>query len=612
MKSFLKSKTSEYTKPTNWIFGGMATVTLYFQTNLGDPFNSPKSWILLIIAAWLIGYIVSFRHIIFLSTPIKRLLYILLIFNTFALLSSLFTDVQYFAFFGETQRRNGFLSYLSLTIIMLSTSMFISIRSTIKLYKITLIIGLILVVYTLMQTTGNDFVAWNNPYNPVIGTLGNPNFAAALMAIIGVMLCASLFINSFSSTYKLSALIIGVLLLFSIYRSNARQGLLAFLLGVGVFLIIWLWIINKKYGVMSLLVGIIVFIFGVLGMLQVGPLEKYLYKASVSIRGHYWYAGLEMFFDHPFFGVGMDRYGDYFKEYRKVQYPLDYGFEITSTNAHNTFIQFFATGGFFLGASYLILNAYILRRAYFGILNLKGNNRLILVGVFSAWAAFQAQSFISIDNIGISIWGWVLGGTVIGLSNLDVSKSNVNESKIRKGNKRLDASGLTISGAITILTLILVASLYPGEANSYKAAISLNSQDTESRSTYKQLQDSLINGTFTDPNYKLSSAANLLSYGFIEEGFAAAINVHKENKRSLDALTLLAAASEQVNKISDAITYREKIILLDPWNAVNYLALGRLYKSSGDDFNSSEMLKKIMSFASSDKIAVQAKIDLTP
>ena len=62
-----------------------------------------------------------------------------------------------------------------------------------------------------------------------------------------------------------------------------------------------------------------------------------------------------MFKSYPLTGVGFDHYGYYFKEVRSVEYPLRYGFDLTSTNAHNTFLQMFSTGGLFLGLSYLLL-----------------------------------------------------------------------------------------------------------------------------------------------------------------------------------------------------------------------------------------------------------------
>ena len=49
---------------------------------------------------------------------------------------------------------------------------------------------------------------------------------------------------------------------------------------------------------------------------------------------------------------------------------------------------------------------------------------------------------------------------------------------------------------------------------------------------------------------------------------------------------------------------------LDPWNAVNYLALGKDYKTQGDLVKSKEMLDKILSFASNNPIAEQSKTEL--
>jgi hypothetical protein len=36
------------------------------------------------------------------------------------------------------------------------------------------------------------------------------------------------------------------------------------------------------------------------------------------------------------------------------------------------------------------------------------------VSLFAGWVAFQAQSVISINQIGLAIWGWVLSGLIIG------------------------------------------------------------------------------------------------------------------------------------------------------------------------------------------------------
>jgi O-antigen ligase len=577
---------------------------------LADPFNSPKLWVLLFLASWLSGYVVSFRKVIYSIKPIKNTFYIVTAFVFFALLATIFANFHQTAIFGDTQRRNGFISYISLAIIIIAASIFVRLFNIKNLYLITYFVGTISVIYALMQTTGNDFINWNNGYNPIITTLGNPNFAAAVMAVMGVITFSAAFNSDFKIHYRVFSILLTALLLFSIYRSNARQGLLSYILGVGFFLVIWVYGKNKKLGVFTIIIGIFVVIISILGMLQIGPLERYLYKPSVTLRGYYWQAGIEMFKSHPLLGVGMDSYGYYFKEYRDVTYPLNYGFNLTSSNAHNTFIQFFATGGIFLGAAYLVLNAYILKRAIFALKNLAGNNKLILAGVFSAWVAFHAQSLVSIDNLGISIWGWVLGGSIIGLSVSVITPVDEDRRNFRLKPNNINLSRSLISGSASIMAVILIALLYRGENNTYKIMSAFDLQTQAGRDVYKEFNLRTINTYLNDPTYKLTAAMNLAQSGFIEEGLTEVLKIQTENPRNLDALNILVRTYEQTNRIPEAIIYREKISQIDPWNADNYLSLGKNYKSQGDLIKTKAMLDKILSFAAGKEIAEQAKIDL--
>ena len=182
MQKVKQQSKSTDASPVRWIFGGLAVITLYFQTNLNDPFNSPKMWILAFVSAWLIGYIISFKKIILINKNLKTLFFILVAFTGSALLASVFTDFKYVAVFGDTQRRNGLISYLSLAIVLFSTSIFVRAFNIKRLYATTYFVGVITAIYAFMQTNGKDFVKWNNNYNSIIGTLGNPNFAAAAMA----------------------------------------------------------------------------------------------------------------------------------------------------------------------------------------------------------------------------------------------------------------------------------------------------------------------------------------------------------------------------------------------------------------------------------------------
>lgn len=607
-----KKVQSAESTPLIWILVCVVITTLYFQTTLADPFNSPKLWIVMLFGAWLSGYVLAFRDTILHIQQIKHLSLIVMAFIGFLLVAALFTDYYLVAFFGETQRRNGFVQYFSLAVIMVATSIFTRISNVKKYFIITFFIAFISAVYSLLQTTGNDFVDWINPYNSVISTVGNPNFAAAVMAVMGVLVFSSIFNQEFSLLSRFFASALSVLLLFVIYKSNARQGLLAYALGIGIFLTVWLWITKRPFGIAALLAGGVTLVFSILGILQIGPLERFLYKDSVSVRGYYWRAGIEMFKDQPLFGVGIDRYGAYFKEFRDSNYSLTYGFEITSSNAHNTFIQFFATGGIFVGLAYLILNTFIFLRAVDGLKHLMGVKRIYFIGVFSAWIAFHAQSLISIDNIGISIWGWVLGGVLVGLSVPETSwTENLGVNRIPRASDLKLTQSIT-SWLLTLFVVVLVAVLYRGESNSYKGTESVNLKDQTSRTYYQDLQSRVIQTPLNDNSYKLLAASRLLESGFVNESIKETKKIINKDPRNLDALTLLVFAYEQKSDLAQVIYYRLKIAELDPWNAPNYLALGRIYMGQGDLINTDLMLKKILAFAAKHPIAIQATQELAP
>jgi hypothetical protein len=138
-----------------------------------------------------------------------------------------------------------------------------------------------------------------------------------------------------------------------------------------------------------------------------------LYKDSVTYRGDYWQAGWKMTVDHPLFGVGMDSYGDWYRRSRTLAATLRRGPDTTSNAAHNVFLDISSYGGFPLLIIYVALMALVVISAIKVLTRSKGFNP-VFAGLIGGWVAFQAQSIISINQIGLAIWGWVLSGLTIG------------------------------------------------------------------------------------------------------------------------------------------------------------------------------------------------------
>lgn len=591
-------------------------VTSYFNSKTQDPFNSPKFWVLLLGAAWLLGYLITFRKQPKLldSKAIKFTQILLLLFIGASTLSLLAADNSQIALFGDNMRKNGYLTYLALAIFFWAVAVFINSSNLILLYHFILLSGYVVGGYGLLQMSGNDFINWSASGMALFSTLGNSNFAGSAMAILAILSLGGAYIGRKDPITLWLSLIAFVILSITIFPTNARQGLLLLAFGVISLLLVLLYNFNKKLGLVGLAFAALSFTVSILGMLQFGPLERFLYKDSVSVRGYYWRAGLEMFRDNPWFGVGLDNYGSFFKEYREVGYSLKYGYSLTSTNAHNVFIQHFATGGVFVGTIYLILTAFVFWRGLISLRRFEMDERVLRSVFFIAWLAFQAQSLISIDNIGISIWGWVLGGVVVGLSVTPINEQISNQQARQQNRVRKNQLGLLqplISTLLTALTLILVVFLYRADSAVFQQRAAYNPAAPAQRDVFYQLAQKSIKAPLQDLQYKVMTATYLHGMGFQQEALSLLEQLNLEDPYNLDALTFLASFYENLGQVDKALLAREKMAELDPWNAANYLQMAFNYKFLGNKVQQQNYLDKVLSFAAADPIVIKAVPELT-
>ena len=583
-------------------------ITLYFNTNLQDPFNSPKMWLLLLTAGWLSIYAIPpFYKLSVIKQMYKtNKIFIILTFFTLSLLASaLASDVPFTSFNGATGRRLGFLTYLALSILLIGVAKY-STTSTKRFYLPILILSSIFVLYGFLQANGNDFIKWDNPYNSVILTFGNPNFASAMLAIFATVLIGGLFEKDLQIYVKSAFILVAIAMLVLIKESDSRQGFITILIAVLIQLCFYLYFRSKALAGIFIAFSTIVVATVVAAMLQIGPLTDLIYKRSVSVRGYYWRAALEMFQDYPLFGVGLDRYGDFFKEYREVNYPLNFGFEITSTNAHNVPLQLLATGGIFVGVSYIILIAYITFCGFRLIKKATVENRNFAITLFSAWIAFQAQSIISIDNIGLTVWGWIFGGLMVGLYQKTINnQAEILSESPNKMNK--DLSRQLISYLIIVGIAILCSFYYRSETSILQQRSVYNPASENNRITTEQLGIQMKNMKLVDPFYRFNSSTYLITSGYQELGFQIMDELIAKDPRNLDYLNAKAGYSQQLNDYAKAIEIRKVIEKHDPWNARNILTLGENYQLIGDFSNMTKCLDRILSFAQNNSIAVEAK-----
>ncbi len=606
-KEIQKPKSNFGDKLVARIFFVSAFITLFFNVSLQDPFNSPKMWILLALASFVMPYLYKYKSLNKDRTKTGSNNIIYYVSGSFILslfISTLMTDVRYTGFFGTSGRRLGFLTYLSLTVVLTVLATYAD-KDSRRIYYPILFLSTIMVGYGYLQGAGLDFISWNNPYNSIILTFGNPNYASAFLAILASVLMGGIFDSRFKKSLKTIFFVLVVFMLVIIRNSNSRQGLIAFSIAILVQFCFVLYFKRKLLG--QIFVSISVAIFGLilLAMLQIGPLADLIYKQSVSIRGYYWRAAIEMFRAHPIFGVGIDDYGNYFKEFRESDYSLKYGFEITSSNAHNVPLQLLSTGGLFVGISYLALNLYVAYAAIKLILGSDLINRNYYVTLFSAWIAFQAQSIISIDNIGLTVWGWIFAGLIVGIYRNSIYFGNNEIQSTQFGNNEL-ISRQIFSYFLVIAIIILCSFPYRSEQTALQQRSVYNPKIEENRKLVFDSGEKLSSLPLVDPTYQFFNSNYMITSGFEKQGFQILDELILNDPRNLDYLNAKAGYYEQLNKIEEAIVIRLQIKRYDPWNARNLLSLGLDYKKIGDFTNMNSVLLQISNFAGDNAISIEA------
>lgn len=400
---------------TKFLAAGLFTTTIFVAAWwTTEPVNAPKMLVLSMLAGSCLAVILlnfeAWWHLI--DKVIVGFAGIFMVWITTSTLVS--QEPLTLNFYGATGRNTGLLTYLCLIFLFLSALIITQLDNFKVVIKSFLIAGVFNLVYCLFSLFGIELLPWNNIYNTILGTFGNPNFIGAFLGMFFVAMFARLVSPAISGKMIALHIFLMALIFIEILKSHAIQGLAVS--AIGVAFIVWLKIrsLSKSkilefgYLFIALSLGTV----ATLGALQIGPLAKFIYKPSVSFRGQYWLAGWNMGVDNPIFGLGPDSYGSWYRRMRSPQSLITPGINTTSNAAHNVFIDIFSTGGFPLLVLYLIIVGFVVRSI---IKLIRKSREFDLTGsiLISVWLCYQAQSVISINQIGLAIWGWVFGGLII-------------------------------------------------------------------------------------------------------------------------------------------------------------------------------------------------------
>lgn len=319
---------------------------------------------------------------------------------------------------GVFGRNNGLLSYLTL-ILMLSATYLIASKEFLKKFSDYLVAtNLIMIAYCLLQIFQMDFIKWSK--FEVFGTLGNVNFLSAFLGMSSIIFFSRLFQVNLQSFTRFMYAFFFLLSVFVIYRAGSLQGLAILLVEVVTFIF---FVVCTKYSwkiiIPFLIMMTLIASQAMSGFAGRGPLAGMLFQDTNVYRADYMGAAFRTFLGHPFTGVGFDGFDGWYRAERGFVSAFRTGPNRTSNSAHNIYLDIAANTGIGLLSLYLALIAYATFQTIRFLRKIRATRllqpNLTVISLTTVLLGYQLQAGISINQIGVGIWGWSLLGAILGI-----------------------------------------------------------------------------------------------------------------------------------------------------------------------------------------------------
>jgi hypothetical protein len=180
---------------------------------------------------------------------------------------------------------------------------------------------------------------------------------------------------------------------------------------------------------------------------------------------------------HPFFGVGLDSYGDWYLSTRSANAAF-YSPDTQSNSAHNIFLDLGSTGGFPLFIVNIALSILTAIAIYKLAKRLTQFN-WAFAAISGAWVAYEAQAVISINQLGLGVWGWTLMGLIIGyefstrpvalVESKEIPKNKFNQGRVTNKAQNNRSKALGGLGLGAVIGLVIAIPIFQNDANFRKA-----------------------------------------------------------------------------------------------------------------------------------------------
>jgi O-antigen ligase len=359
------------------------------------------------------GLVALFAFIILLIKPIdfKKFSTIIICF----IISFVLNEQNYSNFLIGTYGRNtGILALTGLFLLILQSAEYFSIFSKKLISSLYALLGLSF-VYGIIQKLNLDPINWEKGAG-LGATVGNPNFFGALLGILSII--PLFYFLRPKIKYKYLHLLIYVLIFIQTFTIGGSQGYIVFIFSLILFMVIKFRerIFEKPKLVIS---SLLIFFFSFLLILlrNLANITTTLNSSlNFETRLEHWALSIRIWQEHFLFGVGIENLSNFSGEFRN-QTIRDWGLYTLPDKSHNLFIDFFVTGGLFVGLGWIIFVFFVYQKIFFLLKNIDKKNDNGHTYIFAVvWTSWLFQAFFSPSHIILDVCGVMTGGALIGLA----------------------------------------------------------------------------------------------------------------------------------------------------------------------------------------------------
>jgi O-antigen ligase len=468
---------------------------------------------------------------------------------------------------GVWGRSTGLLTYIAFFVVLLSTMLFSFKSEGRTLRQVFERLSYFVTAYTLIQAGDIDPINWSQ--KAMVATLGNINFMSSFLGLASISFFSRLLMEKLPITSKAQYLVLISTNFFLIWISESIQGFAVFAAGASIILA---FSIRRNldfkrviYWLLSIIpMGVISF----LGVAGFGPLSM-LRQETVIFRRDYWLAGIEMTRENWLDGVGIDSYGDYYEQYRDLEAVVRTGPQRVTNTAHNIFLDVSSGAGVLAALAFFAMFALTIAQII-KILK-RGEFDLTSVAFSGMFIGFVIFSLISINQIGVGVWGFVFMGYVIGTgARQQLPSSNPLSKKVpgKEGSKmypdarRKNEYSKFSRTSLLVVTLLVVTLGFFSALIPFRTDIDMlaavRAKDFESMRIVASRNSAT---TFHREKYMTL----LLDAGRELEAYEFALSEYERNPRSGITLRVIAYTEQAPKRLRTVAL--EQLIELDPNNS---------------------------------------------